>query len=172
MGTFTAQILVGDSHPNHGGIIPSHMLFLSENDRPAWILKSIGLWGEEKAGKTVTWIPTIENMLEDALLMISLYIMKDKELIRMANQCFKNKLKNRIELYDDISKEDLENLYKKNRELNRRFMIALSVFNGSTIENQLNIFKKYSMDIMVLKTKYYRAYSEWTQNTIIEGTLE
>ena len=38
MGTVTAQILIGSPHPNDGGIIPSHYLFLSENDRPSWTL--------------------------------------------------------------------------------------------------------------------------------------
>jgi hypothetical protein len=38
MASFTAQILVGSAHPYNGGIIPTHFLFLSENDRPAWIL--------------------------------------------------------------------------------------------------------------------------------------
>ena len=35
MATLTPQILVGIPHPNHGGINPSHFLFLSENNRPA-----------------------------------------------------------------------------------------------------------------------------------------
>jgi hypothetical protein len=33
MATLTAQILVGGSHPNQGGINPSHYLFLSESSR-------------------------------------------------------------------------------------------------------------------------------------------
>lgn len=33
MATFTAQILVGSPHPNHGGINPTYSLFLSENSR-------------------------------------------------------------------------------------------------------------------------------------------
>ena len=33
MATLTAQILIGSEHPYHGGMGPSHQLFLSENDR-------------------------------------------------------------------------------------------------------------------------------------------
>jgi hypothetical protein len=43
MGTFTAQILIGNNHRYGGGIIPSHAVFLSENSRPAWILKNLDL---------------------------------------------------------------------------------------------------------------------------------
>jgi|TARA_B100001971_G_C18207592_1_gene548595 hypothetical protein len=38
MGSFTTQILVGSGDSNHGGIYPTHFMYLSENDRPAWIL--------------------------------------------------------------------------------------------------------------------------------------
>ncbi len=44
MGTHTAQILIGDSHPNHGGIIPSYALFLSENSRAVWILAELDMF--------------------------------------------------------------------------------------------------------------------------------
>ena len=74
MGTFTAQILVGTPDLYHGGIIPTHYLFLSENDRPAWIL-------EDKSGsQNVVWVPTIEDILEDALLMIAVHVCKDSYL--------------------------------------------------------------------------------------------
>lgn len=85
MATLTAQILVGSPHPNHDGLNPSHYLFLSENDRPAWVLVHQNIFEEQKTdvGK-ITWIPTVENMLEDALLMVAIYIQKNHEIIEMA----------------------------------------------------------------------------------------
>jgi hypothetical protein len=74
MGTYTAQVLIGTPHPNHGGIHPTHQLMLSENSRPAWILTSWENTEEEKV-----WIPTIESMLEDGLLMIAFYLLKERE---------------------------------------------------------------------------------------------
>ena len=43
MGTLTAQMLVGSPHPQFGGILPSHTLYLTKNDRPAWTLVSNAL---------------------------------------------------------------------------------------------------------------------------------
>lgn len=43
MSVITAQILVGCSHPERGGIYPpTHCLYLSsnDNDKPVWILVS------------------------------------------------------------------------------------------------------------------------------------
>jgi len=74
MATMTAQILVGRPHTNHDGINPTHYLFLSENSRPAWVLVSQNIFPKEQRDHSrITWIPTVENMLEDALLMIALH---------------------------------------------------------------------------------------------------
>jgi hypothetical protein len=58
--------------------------------------------------RVVTWIPTVKNMLEDALLMSALYIWSDEELRDMARRNFKNKRKNWVELYKDIEPEHLQ----------------------------------------------------------------
>ncbi|MFC1895623.1 hypothetical protein ACFL0Q_03030 [Thermodesulfobacteriota bacterium] len=85
MGTLTAQILVGYPHPNHDGINPTHFLFLSENDRPAWVMVNENVSEEGGSGVgRITWIPTIDDMLEDAMLMIALHICKDREIMELA----------------------------------------------------------------------------------------
>jgi hypothetical protein len=113
MSTFTAQILVGQKHAYDSGIINiSHSLFLSENSRPAWILSPTDIFKhQEEPQSRITWIPTIENMLEDALVMIGLYVLKDEKLLSMAKNHFTNPRKDFIELYTDINQEDLQELY-------------------------------------------------------------
>ena len=39
MSSMTAQIAVGHPDMYHGGIRPTHVVWLSENDRPGWILE-------------------------------------------------------------------------------------------------------------------------------------
>ena len=70
MGTMTAQILVGSSHPNHDGIQPTHWLFLSENSKSAWVLTSQNIFEEDITTNQIIWIPSIDNMLEDAFSKI------------------------------------------------------------------------------------------------------
>ena len=77
MATWTAQILVGNSHPNHGGITAGYQLFLSENSRPCWECFPIfpPRPGEvlKNEGHTV-WIPPgPESILECGLLMVALH---------------------------------------------------------------------------------------------------
>jgi len=48
MGTLTAQFLVGKTHPNHGGINPTHYLFLSENSRPVFTLLKENIYADRR----------------------------------------------------------------------------------------------------------------------------
>ena len=145
MATLTAQILVGAAHPYDGGINPTHFLFLSENDRPAWILlpQNIFYDGEGKVHESITWIPTVENMLEDALLMIAIHALKEVEIIELAENCFRNKEKDRAYLYDDINQEDLKKLHARCRSIERQCKIVVTVLDGSTIHRQLKVLENY-----------------------------
>lgn len=173
MSTFTAQILVGFSHRNDGGIIPSHGIYLSEGSRPAWLIKEIDIWSEgiEKI-ENVVWIPTLENILQDALLMIGLYILKDEQLIEAAKKYFKKDINGRIELYDDIELEDLKKLYDICQKLKYEYKIAITIFGSSSIERNLKVLEKYCMDLEVCKPVFTRTFSEWSKKTIINGKLE
>ncbi|RKZ30120.1 hypothetical protein DRQ33_08150, partial [bacterium] len=134
MATLTAQILVGRPHPNHGGINPTHYLFLSENDRPAWMLFDQNIFRKERQGYSkITWIPTVENMLEDALLMIAIHILKNREIVEMAKG-FSSKIESkRVELYSNFNESQRNMLYQKCREISDFPKIIISVFRGSTI---------------------------------------
>jgi hypothetical protein len=173
MGTFTAQILIGQGHPYHDGIGPSHYLFLSENSRPAWILVPQNIFdgGQRVVKPKITWIPTIENMLEDALLMTALYVWRDEELCNMARRHFKNKRKNRVELYKDIEPEHLQAMYQRSRSLEIGGKIIVSVFEYSTILNQLKVLEQYKMDMEVCVSKYFRSRSVWDGQIIEKGSL-
>lgn len=74
MSSHTAQIIVVMPHPNSGGIMPDKSIYLSENGRPALIFK-------ESDNKERVWIATLDNTIEDALLMVSNFVVKDEEAI-------------------------------------------------------------------------------------------
>lgn len=151
MGTITAQILIGKPQPDHGGMIPSHYLFLSENDRPAWILVPQDTSAEkpDESGKKITWIPTVENMLEDAMLMIGLHAVQDRKLLVMAESCFHNQDEQRAELYNDVDQKDLQKLYVAAREMENSVKIIVIVFEGSSIAQKLGVLEQYKVDIEV-----------------------
>lgn len=174
MGTFTSKILVGQKHSYDGGIINiSHTLYLSENSRSAWILTPAAEFNENKQSQQrIVWIPTIENMLEDALVMIGLYVLKDEKLVSLAEQYFQYPNKNVIELYDDIKPEELEELYKQARAIESSHKIILSVFQGSSILKHLPALKNYQNDIEVCKSIFTKEFSVWNRRFEESGELE
>ncbi|ABP65727.1 hypothetical protein Csac_0073 [Caldicellulosiruptor saccharolyticus DSM 8903] len=179
MGTVTCSVLVGTSHQNHGGIIPEYILNLWENDKPAWVLRKISQENRFEDDKknstdsTIVWIPTVENMFEDALLMIGIYILRDKNLVELAKKYFKKDLSERLMLYQDIDQQNLEKLYETCRKITANYKIVVSVLDDSSINKErLKCLYDYSMDCEVLKTIYIREFSAWTGRQEIRGSLE
>ncbi|MEW6710971.1 MAG: hypothetical protein AB1403_14185 [Candidatus Riflebacteria bacterium] len=172
MGSYTAQILIGEPHPNHDGIIPSHMLFLSENSRPALILEKLPAKKDNKTEKSgIVWIPTLENMLDDAILMIAIHVLKKTEIIELANSFSNNLGKSSCELYEELSAEQLDKLYVVCRKLQAFPKLMISVFSGSHLNNCLKSINHYQMDVEVCTVKFSRLYSQWTGKSSVSGNL-
>jgi len=170
MATFTAQILVGDPHPNDDGITPSHYLFFSENDSCAWVLVPENVFRHNLKYKTILWLPTIENTLEDAFLMIAVHVQKSKEVIRLAKSFVPGiETQPRFEVYHYLNDSQLRELYGMCREATDYPKLILSVFSGSHIRRQLGIVLRYRMDIEVLYPHYSRLFSPWSGRTHVEG---
>ena len=164
MATLTAQILVGSKHRFHDGINPTHSLFLSENDRPAWLLVRQDIHGMNRKNLRkgrVVWIPTLENMLEDALLMIGIHICKDTELNELAKKFFPGIEANRVELYTDLEDSQRKQLYQKCREITRFPKVIVTTFKSSAIGGQLSVLNEYKMEFEICTHTYSRLYSCW-----------
>lgn len=172
MATLTAQIIVGRAHSNHGGINPTHYLFFSENGRLAWILVPENVFGEQPADieKTV-WLPTAEHALEDGLLMLALHVVKNREIVNLAERYFRNKGTDRAELYNDINGPQLIELREKTRTIQGDYKIVITTFRDSALEQQLPVLEKYKMDVEVCVPVYSRLYSQWNNRTDTEGSL-
>lgn len=172
MASMTAEIIIGYPHPNHEGINPTHYLFLSENDRPALMLVDQNIIPNERgSSRLITWIPTVENMLEDALLMVAIHVLKERNITEMAKS-FSNKIMSkRVELYKNLSEYQRNLLYKNCREISDYPKLIISVFSGSTIEGKLDVLEHYKMDVEVCHPIYSRLSSPWTNGSVIKGSL-
>lgn len=176
MATLTAQILVGHGHPNHDGINPTHYLFFSQNDRSAWVLLPENIFDRNTArdpvSKKTIWHPTMENALEDALLMIAVYVLREPKTRELAMECFYDFNDHRVELHkDNVLESDLQSLYEHVRNINAEYKIVVTTLKGSPIEVQLPVLEKYSMDVEVCTPIYSRLYSRWEKRTKTEGSL-
>lgn len=166
MGSANAFIMVGEPDPVHNGIYPTHCLILHENDKPWWVLTPIFRFPDEckpENCEIVVWIPTVEHMLEDALLMIGIYVLKDDKLVSLAKKFFRNKEENRIWLYEDIDKDDLEKLRKVCKEVLPKYMfkILIAITLDSTILRQIEVLKEYKIECEVCTARFRRNRDYW-----------
>ena len=161
MGTWTAQILVGRSHPNHGGIGARYQLFLSENDRPCWECFPVfpPRPGEvlKNEGHTV-WIPPGPgSILECGLLMVALHCFDpmarlpvNKELVSSAKSMSKKIMDKFVDM-SILTDKQFKELYDmaKKIELNDSDKLIVTVLAGSSITGRLEELKKHKYDFEV-----------------------
>ena len=161
MATWTAQILVGHSHPNHGGIGARYQLFLSENDRPCWECFPVfpPRPGEvlKNEGHTV-WIPPGPgSILECGLLMVALHCFDpmarlpvNKELVSSAKSMSKKIMDKFVDM-SILTDKQFKELYDmaKKIELNDSDKLIVTVLAGSSITGRLEELKKHKYDFEV-----------------------
>ena len=167
----TAFIVVG-SRPyiTYGLPNPGYLLVLYENDAPSWEL--IPLYPDMKE-KPVIWIPTINGMLEDALVMIGVHVVRDEKLRKLAREIFKQPLDSKIEMHKAGKK--LERLRKVAKEVLQRCDIGLVIapLKDSTILRQLGVLKEYgdlwySLNMPVSKREEYILVFQEIRNKLRE----
>lgn len=172
MATLTAQLLIGKGHPYHGGINPTHYLFLSENSVPAWILVPENLLSSKhpKPFKKKVWIPTLEHMLEDGLLMVVYYVLNDPVIQEKARPFIEGKKGRRVQLYEDIDMSSLRELHALCRQMDTDYKIAFTIFDDSTLNGHLDVLKQYKMDVEICLSCYHRYENVWGQRTVERGS--
>lgn len=173
MGTFTAQILVGRSHIYHGGIIPSHILFLSENGRSAWCLYPFDSYNCHRRDSNIfrVWICDPSTILRDVMVMIALFVMKNENLINLVEAIHKDlqyeeyfefaSLKNRELFYDESLSLDWSGL-----------KLVVSIFNESSAFNIKYLLNYRNLEFEVCVSFYERRYNVFLKELQVEDKSE
>lgn len=152
MGSYTAQLLYGKTDSFHGGIIPTHSLMLWENSVPRWTLSQIT---KDTKRDSIVWVPALERMVEDAMLMLGLFVARDETLISYARQVIPAHVSlNELELYRDTTQPVRESLYTVCRRIQFSGYLVASVLEGShlLLPGQLEPLRKYRINGEICKS--------------------
>ena len=153
MATLTAFIFIGTSHPNHGGINPSHYITLSENSRPCLQLKMI-----DNEQEIIRIIPTVENMIDDIYFLIYSFIFKKK----YTNYDFH--LKEMYELFDADERNNIYNEVKTELQ-GMDIKVVFNILDGSTLLDQLDKIKQYPNNYEVTTPIFRKEFNQWSGKT-------
>jgi len=166
VGIITAQFLIGymdHLSEDRGGILPTHWLFLTENNRPALVLLTNSIFNgfhEQKGKERIVWIPSLENIMEDALLMIALYVLGDEQISSLARKYIKFIEDNRVEVYQDISEERRDELYHACQLIKDWRKIVLAVQEGSFLLKHLNKLENYRAEFELLLPANFKSFTK------------
>ena len=100
---------------------------------------------DDKKEGNIYWVPTVENMLEDGLLLAAVHIWKNEDIIRTLKAATGKDGLEQLEIYD-VLKEDRNILYEKCRALDNGGKFIISIFNGSTLIGQAGVLAKYKIE--------------------------
>jgi hypothetical protein len=147
----TAEIWIGEDQSTdwmgtQGGINPSHLLLLRENSRPAWMLLPGNLYDSEppliKASKV--WNPTLENPVQDALLLFAVMGAKVPEVRAVFNEFEKSRVKSRIDLSSKFPRGVPKSVYTANQRHLKGWHVIVSAGSYSLAYRDLEALSLYS----------------------------
>ena len=170
MGTFTANILVGSGHRNDGGINPTTTLYLNEGSKVSWVMRRAANGTLLK--REMTWICTVEDTLEDAILMICYFLLKKPTITELIKEFAPEFEENRAFLYDTFTERQRKQLYASCRELRRFPKLIVTAFQGSHISSQLHRLPSLTPgDLEICTVQYSRMFDEWTNKVVERGDI-
>lgn len=174
MGTITAQILIGEGHPNDGGIRPEYTMQLSENSKLHWNLNNNIKYlakpptvAELKKMSYYGWFPSVEHVLEDGLLMIGLHVVKDTNLIKLAQEIYPPMMEETLWVHEIDDKAGLlpsrrQELYDALREIEDWPKLMVSVFMNSALGSHLQVLEELPIDIEICQWTRVRCNKGWS----------
>ena len=153
MSTTTATILVGRAHQNHSGIIPTHLIQLTENSRPSLLLQPI-----EGPSDVKVVIPTLENIVDDIYLMVTVFILNKIKPAKDIDNW------ERLSMYDLFDENERSSLYEESRRIikDTSIKIIFNIFEGSHLLNYVDIIKEYPNNLEITLSTLKKELSAWS----------
>jgi hypothetical protein len=157
MSATTAQILLGNSHPNDCGISPTHALYLHEGDRCSWSMHEIDL-ADSRLKRLAVWTPDPTQILADAILMAAFHAVEDEEFREKLMSVFPDVKKHRIDSFELALTDRLE-LLDMVKAIAMPKMVV-SIFQGSSLKDQTRMLAEFPFDCEVCESVSYRIRSQ------------
>jgi hypothetical protein len=141
MATTTAVAVIGRAHPYAHGIDPAYILFLTEKSGPKLQLFKIRGDGMHRVA---TWIPTVDNMIEDLVLMAGTVTGNQPELMDTLHSMIGASLE-RVET-SALGNDHRAELYELSKKSPFRSKMVLTVLEDSSLVEQSGRICCYQVD--------------------------
>jgi hypothetical protein len=160
MATSTAFIFIGKSHSTGGGIIPTHYITYTENDRPGIILRDIN-----KNKSLLVVVPSPDRPIDDIFLVIAIYVLKKVKPSRPIRTFLRKSVS------EIITEEERLSLYVKAKTILKRakIKVVFNLLDDCMLISKIDAIKEYPSDFEIAITSIKKENSIWTKKTHTMG---
>jgi hypothetical protein len=148
MTSMTAHLLVS-TEDRERGFFPSHQLCLYEGPLPLWRLTAIDAI---PGAALAVWVPTVEHMLADAVLMVGLHVVRDASLLELAGRSIRRPHYERIDVCGDIEPRDADMLREASRKIAPSYHLLLTARDRSHVWTQIDQLRRYAASVEIRRS--------------------
>ena len=160
----TAEIWIGKDQSSdwagtQGGINARHLLLLRENSQPAWMLLPGNLYDTKPPiiGPSKVWNPTLENPIQDALLLFAVMGAKVPEVRAVFNEFEKSRDKSRLDLAAKFPRGIPKQIYAVSQRHLKGWHVVVSAGSYSLASRDLDVLSLYSGLNIEIRTTQQRS---------------
>ena len=169
MPDITAQILIEDPEGIRGHYTQFSRILLLEGSTPVWISQRER--HPDYSMRRIVWTATVENMLDDALVMAAVHVLENEQILASLMGFLKKGYQG-LSLYDDLTQQQREALYAQCKEIFRDQKIIVMVFEDSSVQQCLSTLQDYQMDCQVLMPAYRQRRYFFNQELVVRGSFD
>jgi hypothetical protein len=150
MAAITALVFVGYPHPNDGGLRPLVTIQYREGSRPAFTFpRRTG--DRRETPSQFELIPSLENMLDDLLLIIAYREIQEPIIVKMIDSFCNQDIEatGLLEIYVDLTTDQRLELYNEVKRIECFPKVGICLFTGSELLNTVDHIKDYKMEYEV-----------------------
>jgi hypothetical protein len=175
MGAVTAVILIGQPHPKKGGNRAFAQIHLEEGDRPALVLRWLcpPISRAKASFRNFTMIPTLENTLDDSILMVAYAVTGHSAVVDKVNRLTNDIAADsrHLTMYKDFTPAGRQSIYATLKKLDDLPKVTWCLFDGSLLNSSISHLAKYHLECEVTHSVFAREYAVWTEGWSIKGGL-
>jgi hypothetical protein len=125
---------------------PTHLIVLSENDRPSWTLRPIG----DAPVARITWVPhSPDTIVHDAMLMMAVHVFQDERFLETASRVVPGLADRRLDLNAFGRSSELLRLHEECRSLSWKCSMVVTVLSQSALRPRLDQFGQYPFHLRI-----------------------
>ncbi len=169
------HILIGTSHPNDGGINPSHLLEIVDGSRQVWRLHTLagGDNADEPIHGPIRWVPDPAHLIDDLRILVALFVTKNSDAIGFARDFSTGLFESHVDTETVLTAEQWSELRQLIWNLGQddKTKLVVTIDRGPELPAWTSGLASWPGEVVVCTATYDRWLNPWDGKEHVEGSL-